>query len=228
MAQTSISLNLQGIIERVRLAEQKSQQKHQNPHILAVSKRQSSDAIREAFACGLKHFGENYVSEALEKQQELIDIPLIWHFIGPIQSNKTRAIAEHFSWVHSVDRMKIAQRLSHQRPAHLPPLNVCLQVNISEEDSKSGVHPRELSDLAFDVAKLPHLTLRGLMAIPAPSDDPEHQRQPFAALCELMAQLKQDLPELDTLSMGMSNDLEAAIYEGATIIRIGTALFGKR
>ncbi len=228
MAQASISLNYQGIKERVRLASEKSQRKTENLHILAVSKRHSADAIRRAHACGLVHFGENYVSEALEKQRELADLPLCWHFIGPVQSNKTRAIAEHFDWVHSVDRLKVAKRLSNQRPQHLPPLNICLQVNISGEDSKSGVHPEELGELATAVAQLPRLTLRGLMAIPAPSDNFDAQRKPFAALRELFEQLKPQMPHFDTLSMGMSGDLEAAVYEGASIVRIGTALFGPR
>ncbi len=193
--------------------------------LLAVSKTQPAAAIREAFAAGLRDFGENYLQEALDKQVELDDLPLIWHFIGPIQSNKTKAIAEHFDWVHSVDRLKIAQRLSDQRPATLPPLNICLQVNVSGEASKSGCTPQELGPLAEAVAAMPQLRLRGLMCIPAPTEDPAEQRAAFARLRLLRDELALDL---DTLSMGMSQDLEAAIAEGATWVRIGTALFGAR
>lgn len=193
--------------------------------LLAVSKTQAAEAIRAAYACGQCDFGENYLQEALGKQQALADLPLCWHFIGPIQSNKTKAIAEHFAWVHSVDRLKIAQRLSEQRPAELPALNICLQVNVSGEASKSGCAPEELPALAAAVAALPHLRLRGLMAIPEPTDDPAEQRAAFARLRELQARLPY---ELDTLSMGMSHDLESAIAEGATWVRIGTALFGAR
>ena len=192
---------------------------------MAVSKTHPAAAIREAHAARLQHIGENYLQEALTKMAELQDLPLIWHFIGPIQSNKTRAIAEHFDWVHSVDRLKIAQRLSAQRPKGLPPLNICLQVNISGEDSKSGVSLTELPDLARAVSELPGLHLRGLMAIPAPAASSAERRAPLRALREAMAAL--DLP-LDTLSMGMSDDLDEAIAEGATMVRIGTALFGTR
>ena len=169
--------------------------------------------------------GENYLQEALAKQLELTDLPLTWHFIGPIQSNKTRAIAEHFDWVHSVDRLKIAQRLSEQRPAGLPALNVCVQVNVSGEASKSGCNPDELPALAQAIAALPHLKLRGLMAIPEPTDDPAAQAAAFARVRQLQDSLNLGL---DTLSMGMSHDLEAAIAQGATWVRIGTALFGAR
>lgn len=193
--------------------------------LLAVSKTQPAEAIRAAHACGQQDFGENYLQEALGKQQALADLPLCWHFIGPIQSNKTKAIAEHFAWVHSVDRLKIAQRLSEQRPAELPPLNICLQVNVSGEASKSGCAPQDLSALAAAVAQLPGLKLRGLMAIPEPTDDPAEQRAAFARLREWQARLPF---QLDTLSMGMSHDLESAIAEGATWVRIGTALFGAR
>ena len=192
---------------------------------MAVSKTRPASAIRQAHAAGVQHIGENYLQEALSKIAELQDLPLTWHFIGPIQSNKTRAIAEHFDWVHSIDRLKIAQRLSAQRPAHLPPLNVCLQVNISDEDSKAGVPVAELDALAREVTDLPGLRLRGLMAIPAPAADSEARRQPLRALRETMAALA--LP-LDTLSMGMSDDLDEAIAEGATMVRIGSALFGAR
>ncbi|MCP1724003.1 pyridoxal phosphate enzyme (YggS family) [Pseudomonas citronellolis] len=190
-----------------------------------MSKTKPAADIREAHAAGLDDFGENYLQEALGKQVELADLALTWHFIGPIQSNKTRPIAEHFHWVHSVDRLKVAERLSAQRPAHLPPLNVCLQVNVSGEASKSGCAPEELPALARAVAALPNLKLRGLMAIPEPTEDVAAQRAAFARLRELLTALNLGL---DTLSMGMSHDLEAAIAEGATWVRIGTALFGAR
>jgi len=196
--------------------------------VLAVSKTRGAEEVRAAAALGLRDFGENYVQEGLAKIESLTGLNLCWHFIGPIQSNKTRAIAEHFDWVHSVDRLKIAQRLSAQRPAQLPDLQVCLQVNISGEDSKSGVDPTELTALATAVAQLPRLQLRGLMAIPAPSDTLARQREPFARLRNALVELQATLPMLDTLSMGMSGDLEAAIAEGATIVRVGTDLFGPR
>lgn len=210
---------------RIREAAQASGRDPQDVRLLAVSKTKPAAALREAFACGQHDFGENYLQEALAKQAELAGLDLTWHFIGPIQSNKTRAIAEHFAWVHSVDRLKIAQRLSEQRPAQLPPLNICLQVNVSGEASKSGCQPAELTELAGAVAELPNLRLRGLMAIPEPTDDPAVQRAAFARLRILKESLGLDL---DTLSMGMSHDLEAAIAEGATWVRIGTALFGAR
>jgi pyridoxal phosphate enzyme (YggS family) len=210
---------------RIREAAQAAQRDPADVGLLAVSKTQPAAAIRQAHAHGLADFGENYVQEALAKQAELNDLPLTWHFIGPIQSNKTRAIAEHFDWVHSVDRLKIAQRLAEQRPAHLPPLNICLQVNVSGEASKSGCTPEDLPALAAAVAQLPQLRLRGLMAIPEPSDDPAEQHAAFARLRELQGALPF---QLDTLSMGMSHDLEAAIAEGATWVRVGTALFGAR
>ncbi len=196
--------------------------------MLAVSKTRGAEEVRAAAALGLRDFGENYMQEGLAKIESLTGLNLCWHFIGPIQSNKTRAIAEHFDWVHSVDRLKIAQRLSAQRPAQLPDLQVCLQVNISGEDSKSGVDPTELTALATAVAQLPRLQLRGLMAIPAPSDTLARQREPFARLRNALVELQATLPMLDTLSMGMSGDLEAAIAEGATIVRVGTDLFGPR
>jgi hypothetical protein len=197
-------------------------------NLLAVSKTFAPDALREAYQAGQICFAESYVQEALGKISALQDLPIEWHYIGPIQSNKTRAIAENFSWVHSVDRLKIAERLSEQRPAHLPPLQICLQVNISMEASKSGMAPSEVNALARAVAKLPNLKLRGLMAVPAPSDDVAAQRLPFAQLRALRDQLNQHGLQLDTLSMGMSHDFAAAIAEGATIVRIGTAIFGDR
>lgn len=196
--------------------------------LLAVSKGFSAVAVREAYQAGQRAIGESYIQEALDKIGLLPDLPLEWHFIGPIQSNKTRAIATHFAWAHSVDRLKIAERLSAQRPASLPPLNVCIQVNVSEEDSKSGVAPSGLVELAQAVASLPQLKLRGLMAIPAPVEGLEAQRVPFAKLRELMQQINTQGLALDTLSMGMSHDFSAAILEGATIVRVGTAIFGER
>lgn len=196
--------------------------------LLAVSKTFAPDALREAYRAGQTCFAESYAQEALDKIASLHELPIEWHYIGPIQSNKTRAIAENFAWVHSVDRLKIAERLSGQRPAHLPPLQVCLQVNISGEASKGGISPNNVGALAHAVAKLPNLKLRGLMAVPAPSDDAAAQRLPFAELRKLRDQLNRQGLHLDTLSMGMSHDFAAAIAEGATIVRIGTAIFGGR
>ena len=200
--------------------------------LLAVSKTFGPDAVIEAAEAGQRAFGENYLQEALDKQQSVQtlrpDLVLEWHFIGPIQSNKTRPIAEHFEWAHAVDREKIARRLSEQRPPNLPPLNICLQVNVSGEDSKSGVAPTEVLALAQAVTTLPGLRLRGLMAIPEPAEDVESQRKPFALLRALQQQLTEAGIPTDTLSMGMSADMDAAIAEGATIVRIGTAIFGKR
>ena len=196
--------------------------------LLAVSKTFAPEAIREACRAGQTRFAESYVQEALHKIAALRDLPIEWHYIGPIQGNKTRAIAENFAWVHSLDRLKIAERLSAQRPAHLPPLQVCLQVNISGENSKSGVPPGEAARLAMQVAHLPHLRLRGLMAIPEPSGKVAAQRLPFAQLRELFEQLNRQGLQLDTLSMGMSHDFAAAIAEGATMVRVGSAIFGQR
>ena len=222
---STIAENIANVRERIRRAAEAAGRPPEAITLLAVSKTRPASAIRDAWAAGLKDIGENYLQEALDKMAELSDLPLHWHFIGPIQSNKTRPIAEHFDWVHSVDRLKIAQRLSDQRPEHLPPLNVCLQVNISAEDSKSGVSLAELPELAAAVAALPRLRLRGLMAIPAPAETSEARRAPLAAL----HQAAQSLPlDLDTLSMGMSDDLTEAVQEGATIVRVGTALFGQR
>lgn len=222
---STIAENIAKVRARIREAAQASERDFSAIGLLAVSKTKPAAAIREAHACGVVDFGENYLQEALAKQQELADLPLTWHFIGPIQSNKTKPIAEHFHWVHSVDRLKIAERLSAQRPTHLPPLNICLQVNVSGEASKSGCAPEELPALAAAVAALPNLHLRGLMAIPEPTEDRAQQHAAFARLQQLSHSL--NLP-LDTLSMGMSHDLEAAIAEGATWVRIGTALFGAR
>lgn len=206
----------------------------QSVTLLAVGKTCAAPRLREALDAGQRAFGENYVQEALDKIAQLTDVraDIEWHLIGPLQSNKTRVVAEQFDWVHSVDRLKLAERLSAQRPAHLAPLQVCLQVNISGEASKSGVAPSDVPALARAVAALPGLRLRGLMAIPAPAADFEAQRIPHRALRELLTAMQRDLPQeglaLDTLSIGMSDDLEAAIAEGATLVRIGTAIFGAR
>ena len=196
--------------------------------LLAVSKTWPADSVREAAAAGQRAFGENYVQEGADKVDALAGLGLEWHFIGPLQSNKTRLVANRFAWVHSIDRLKIAERLSAQRDAHLPPLEVCIQVNVSGEASKSGVAPAELPALAHAVAGLPRLRLRGLMAIPEPTSDVAVQRARFAALRELRDQLNAGGLALDTLSMGMSDDLEAAIAEGSTMVRVGTAIFGSR
>lgn len=198
--------------------------------LLAVSKTTPASIVRAAWHLGQRHFGESYLQEALGKIHELHDLSDIhWHFIGPIQSNKTRDISHHFDWVHSVDRLKIAQRLSAHRPAALPPLNICLQVNISGEATKSGISPEDLPSLVQSIAGLPNLKLRGLMAIPAPETDPDKQREPFRSLARALNALNAEFSlNMDTLSMGMTDDLEAAIQEGATMVRIGTALFGSR
>ncbi|CAI8714879.1 PLP homeostasis protein [Pseudomonas sp. IT-P171] len=222
---STIADNIALVSSRIRAAALAAHRDEHSVQLLAVSKTKPADAVREAHAAGLRDFGENYLQEALGKQLELTDLPLIWHFIGPIQSNKTRAIAEHFDWVHSVDRLKIAQRLSEQRPADLPPLNICIQVNVSGEASKSGCTPTDLPALAHAISELPRLKLRGLMAIPEPTEDRAAQDAAFSAVQSLQASL--NLP-LDTLSMGMSHDLESAIAQGATWVRIGTALFGAR
>ncbi|OYD76361.1 UNVERIFIED_ORG: hypothetical protein BDU10_1436 [Burkholderia sp. CF145] len=226
----ALAHNLDAVHQRIALAAQVAGRDPRSIALLAVSKTFPAEDVRAAHAAGQRAFGENYVQEALTKIEALSDLraSLDWHFIGPLQSNKTRPVAENFDWVHSVDRLKIAQRLSEQRPDALPPLNVCLQVNISGEASKSGVMPDEAADVARQIAALPKLRLRGLMAIPEPAGDVEQQRAPHRALRELFEKLRAEGLELDTLSMGMSGDLEAAVLEGATIVRIGTAIFGAR
>ncbi len=225
---TAILSNLQAVHTTINQAALKARRDAAQITLLAASKMVPASVIREAYKHGQQAFGENYVQEALDKMQDLQDLPLEWHFIGPIQSNKTRAIAENFSWVHSVDRLNIAQRLSDQRPANLPPLNVCVQINISNEATKGGVAPSEVAALAQAIVILPRLKLRGLMAIPAPSEGQSAQREPFAKMRELLTKLNASGLNLDTLSMGMSHDLTAAILEGATIVRVGTAIFGNR
>lgn len=220
--------NLLAVLDRIRQAERRFQRQPGSVTLLAVSKGQPAAAIAAMAAAGQHCFGESYLQEALPKQESLRQFDLEWHFIGPIQANKTRGIATHFNWVHSVDRLKIAQRLSNQRPPALPPLNVCLEVNISQEPSKHGLDPAELQAVARAVANLPRLCLRGLMAVPAPSAEFTVQRRPLARLRALQEELISAGLKLDTLSMGMSADLEAAIAEGATLVRVGTALFGAR
>lgn len=224
----AIADNLAAVRTRIAHTARACGRDPQEIQLLAVSKTHSPQSVREAAQAGQRDFGENYLQEARDKQIAVANTALIWHFIGPIQSNKTRAIAENFAWVHSVDRLKIAQRLSTQRPATAPPLNVCIEINVSGEASKSGVLPQAAAALAEQVAVLPQLKLRGLMAIPAPTSDLQQQRQAFAQVRALFDALNQRGFKLDTLSMGMSDDMEAAIAEGATIVRIGTAIFGAR
>jgi PLP dependent protein len=228
MSPQNLPENIRRVQERINLAARQSGRPLDSVTLLAVTKSQPTDAIREAHAAGLSHFGESYVQEALAKVASLADLPLTWHFIGTIQANKTRAIAEHFAWVHALDRLRIAERLSEQRPFHAPALNICLQVNLAAEGSKGGVAPAEVAALAARIAPLPRVRLRGLMCIPPLDADLTSQRGRFAELARLFASLNAGGAALDTLSMGMSADLEAAVMEGATIVRIGTALFGAR
>ncbi len=223
---TSIRSRLKQLRSQICAAELAYNRKPNSVLLLAVSKTKPSAAIAAAYQAGQRHFGENYVQEALKKQQELGAYAITWHFIGPIQANKTRALATHFDWIHSVDSLKIARRLNDQRPAHLPPLAICLQVNISAEPSKSGLTLDELPQLCEQIAQLPRLKLCGVMAIPAPQLDFELQRVPYKTLYQAVAQLKP--AGLNTFSFGMTGDLIAAIAEGSTIVRIGTALFGER
>jgi pyridoxal phosphate enzyme (YggS family) len=227
----SIENNITSVMQRIELAAAQAGRDPDSIKLLAVSKTRPIEDIQVAFAAGLNALGENYVQEATDKMQSLDSLDAEWHFIGPLQSNKTRPVTEHFDWVHSVDRIKIAKRLSEQRPEHLPPLNLCLQINIDAEPSKSGVLPEQAIDLALSVSQLPNVHLRGLMAIPKVCDTLEAQRQPFRALRLLKEQINQRLDnyqKLDTLSMGMSGDIEAAILEGSTILRVGTDIFGPR
>ena len=225
---TTISANLQAVHARIAAAAEKCGRNPDDISLLAVSKTWPAVDVREAATAGQHAFGENYVQEGVAKALELAPLGLTWHFIGPLQSNKTRSVAENFAWVHSIDRLKIAQRLSEQRPSALSALQVCLQVNVSGEDTKSGVELAEVPELARQIAALPNVCLRGLMAIPAPTDDPVEQRRAFGRLRDAFEQLKASGLPLDTLSMGMSHDLEAAIAEGSTLVRVGTAIFGER
>lgn len=226
---SAIADNLQAVRKRIAQATVSAGRTPESVHLLAVSKTKPLADVLEAARAGQTAFGENYAQEGVDKLLAASHAgDLVWHFIGPLQSNKTRLVAEHFDWVHSVDRLKIAERLSQQRPANLPPLNICVQVNVSGEASKSGCAPAETESLCQAVAALPGLRLRGLMAIPEAADDFPAQRQPFRQLRQIFEQLKHQGLALDTLSMGMSHDLEAAIAEGATLVRIGTAIFGER
>lgn len=222
----SMAERYQHIRSQIRHATGIAGRPRDSVQLLAVSKTKPAGDIAELYRLGQRHFAENYLQEALAKQQQLAAFNISWHFIGPIQSNKTKLIACHFAWVHSVDRLKIAQRLSEQRPDYLPPLNICLQVNISDEASKSGVSVDELPALVQAVGELPNLRLRGVMAIPEPETNYPKQRLPYRRLYQAVQQL--DRPDLDSFSFGMSGDLKAAIMEGATMVRIGTALFGGR
>lgn len=225
---TSVAENLQKIDDQIRGYEHLYGRSANSVRLLAVSKQQSIAKIQEAAAAGVRDFGENYLQEAESKIAALVQLNLTWHFIGPIQSNKTKLIAELFDWVHSVEREKIARRLSDQRPDGMPPLNVCVQVNLSGEASKSGVALAECDALCDQIVLLPGLKLRGLMAIPAPLSDLTEQREAFAPLAERFSRLQRLHPDMDTLSIGMSNDFEAAIAEGSTQVRLGTAIFGPR
>jgi pyridoxal phosphate enzyme (YggS family) len=225
---TSIGANLQAVRARIERAARLAGRPPQEIHLIAVSKTWPAECVAEAHACGQHAFGENQAQEGVGKILQLRDLPLEWHFIGPIQGNKTRLISEHFQWAHSVERDRIAVRLNDARPAHLPPLNVCIQVNVSGEASKHGVEPGQELELARTIASLSRLRLRGLMAIPEPTRDTSLQQRRFALLREARERLAAAGHALDTLSMGMSDDFEAAIREGATMVRVGTAIFGKR
>lgn len=228
MNEASIAANIAKVLEQVSLAAEKCGRDPEAIDVMAVSKTQEPAAVRAAAAAGMYHFGENYLQEAVDKISACADLDLCWHFIGPLQSNKTRSVAQHFSWVHSIDREKLLRRLNDQRPDGLEPLNVCLQVNVSGEASKAGVTPEALPDLVEAAAAMPRLRLRGLMAIPAPAKDYAAQRKPLDRLAELFSTARVEHPQLDTLSMGMSADLEAAVAAGSTMLRIGTAIFGPR
>jgi pyridoxal phosphate enzyme (YggS family) len=225
---TTISANLQAVRARIAAAALRAGRNPAQIALLAVSKTFPPECVREAAAAGQRAFGENYVQEGVAKIAVLAGLTLEWHFIGPLQSNKTRPVAEHFDWVHGIERLKIAERLSQARGPERPPLQVCVQVNVSGEATKSGVEPQEAAALAQAVARLPHLCLRGLMAIPEPTGDMTLARRRYAMLRELRDDLNRGGLRMDTLSMGMSHDLEAAILEGATIVRVGTAIFGER
>ena len=224
----NIEKNLTSIRAAIATAAGACERSTESILLLAVSKKKPADDIREAYACGQRDFGENYLQEALQKQHDLQDLDISWHFIGAIQSNKTRSIAEAFDWVHCIDRLKIATRLSEQRPAGLTPLNVCIQVNIDHEASKAGIDLDAVTDLALAMSTLPGIRLRGLMAIPAPREDYAQQCLAFARLADALASLQQQGLDCDTLSMGMTQDMDAAIAQGSTLVRIGTAIFGER
>jgi pyridoxal phosphate enzyme (YggS family) len=224
----TVEKRLQAVKFRIQEAARASGRDPREIVLVAVSKTFPCEAIRAAHAAGQRQFGESYAQEAIAKMQALTDLALGWHFIGPLQSNKTRPVAERFDWVHSVDRLKVAERLSAQRPEGLPPLNVCVQVNVSGEATKSGLPPAEAKALAHEVAALPRLAMRGLMTLPEPTADTALQRRRFGTLAALLAELQDEGLAVDTLSMGMSDDLESAIACGSTLVRVGTAIFGAR
>jgi pyridoxal phosphate enzyme (YggS family) len=228
MNKATIEQKFNKVLNRISKAAMDAQRDPGSITLMAVSKTKPPQDIILAYQAGARHFGENYLQEAQHKIAALNGLAITWHFIGPIQSNKTRPIAELFDWVHSVDRLKVAQRLSDQRPHELNPLQICLQVNVSNEPSKSGVALHEAEALALAIDALPNIVLRGLMAIPEPSDEFEAQQSAFLKVRDLFEQIQRQIPHIDTLSMGMSQDLEAAIAEGATIVRIGTDIFGAR
>lgn len=227
---SDISSRLDQVRQQIEELERRHARVPGSVHLLAVSKTKPAAQVAEAYHAGQRAFGENQLQDALGKLDDplLAGLDLAWHFIGPLQSNKTRTVAERFDWLHSLDRLKTARRLDEQRPAHLAPLQVCIQVNLSGESTKSGVAGREVATLAAALAQFPRLRLRGLMTIPAPCTDPVRQREPFRALRELLEQMRHDGHDVDTLSMGMSDDMQSAIAEGATWVRIGTAIFGQR
>lgn len=228
---TDIKANVNLLRQRISIAARAAGRNPADITLLAVSKTKPVAAIRAAYEAGQQCFGENYLQEALDKIGQLGDLDIEWHFIGPLQTNKTRKIAENFDWVHTIDRLKSARRLNEQRPATQPPLNVCLQINVDREVTKSGILPEEAPILAAEIINMDRLCLRGLMSIPCPRSDPKQQREPFMLLSRLLEELHQAFPDyqgFDTLSMGMSGDMEAAIAEGATIVRIGTDIFGAR
>jgi len=227
-SQNTITQNIQSIRTQIKALEEKYLRQAGSVQLLAVGKTRPIEDIQSAFAENQHHFGENYLQDALSKIENITESAIQWHFIGPVQSNKTRQIAENFHWVHTIDRLKIARRLSEQRNPEQPPLNVCIQVNVSGEENKSGVNCDEALTLARQIIELPNIQLRGLMTIPASSNDFDEQRKPFRILKELKDEIQSQGIKLDTLSMGMSNDMEAAIAEGSTMVRIGTAIFGKR
>ncbi len=227
-SQNTVTQNIKSLREQIKALEQKYDRKAGSVQLLAVSKTHPIEDIRAAFSVNQTHFGENYLQDALSKINAITEPAIEWHFIGPIQSNKTRQIAQNFHWAHTIDRLKIARRLSEQRDPGLPPLNICIQVNTSGESAKSGIPPEKTLTLVKDIVQLPQLRLRGLMTIPAATDNFELQRKPFHLLHELKAEIEKQAIALDTLSMGMSNDMEAAIAEGSTMVRIGTAIFGPR
>lgn len=224
----NIANSLEYTIRQIRKAEKKYGRNLGSVKLLAVSKTRSREEILEAVHTGQTDFAENYVQDAIEKIKSINNPGLTWHFIGPIQSNKTRQIAEFFNWTHTIDRIKIAKRLNDSRPGDYPPMNICIQINISGETSKAGIAPDELQKLVAAVNELPRLKLRGLMTLPAPCEEFEQQRLPFARLRQCLSELQSTIPDMDTLSMGTTNDMEAAIAEGATMVRIGTAIFGPR